>query len=586
MIIELTFAQSVSGSLVSWYQALLILAPFVAWGWLVATKLEKDARFYHLKHERWNSIHLAAAFAALAVMLLVPWFLLGWPVGILLLLAPILVYWRVRNAAVPEAQRYHLSSDSFGNKLAARRQARAAKQALLQFVDSNGRTRSTPLKDEPLFPVHMLAEDVVGPALAARASRIEMEVGPSGTAVMQTIDGVRYKRAAVPTDISMRMIDYLKDIAGLDAADRRRRQAGAFVLKGPGGETQINIITNGSSTGQRVRIDFEREKRMHKPFDGIGLLAPQLEALRAFEQPHERHGVILIGAPTGHGLTTTAYSFLSRHDAYTSNVKTLEREVMVQLLGVDQTQWDPTNPDIDYATNLQSILRRDPDIVLTADVRDQDTARVITEPGMKGPLIYVQQPLPTIDDQIRDWFKKVGDGKNAIKALRAVVNQRLLRTLCPNCRQAYQPTPEQLKKLNLPPKKGGQLYRASGKVQVKNKIEDCPVCGGHGYLGQTGVFEVMIVDAEVRKHLGALDLKSARAHARRQNMIYLQEAALSKVITGETDIEEVVRATSAGRPAQAGAAPTASAGSPASGAAAKPPGGPAAVSKQPSPAGG
>jgi len=274
------------------------------------------------------------------------------------------------------------------------------------------------------------------------------------------------------------------------------------------------------------------------------LLSQQLEQLRAFEQMHERHGVILIGAPPGHGLSTTAYSFLSRHDAYTSNVKSLEREVLVQLLGVDQVQWDPSNPDIDYATNLQSILRRDPDIVLADEVRDTETARVIVEPGMKGPLIYIQQPLPTVTDQIRDWVKKVGDVKDAVRALRAVTNQRLLRTLCPNCRQAYTPTPEQIKKLNLPAKKVSQLYRASGKVQVKNKIENCKVCGGTGYLGQTAAFEVMIVDDEGRKLLGTGDLKAALAHARRNNMFYIQEAALAKVISGETDLDEVVRVTS------------------------------------------
>ena len=97
-----------------------------------------------------------------------------------------------------------------------------------------------------------------------------------------------------------------------------------------------------------------------------------------------------------------------------------------------------------------------------------ETARVAVDPGMKGPLIYVQQPLASIEEQIRDWVKRVGDLKDATKALRAVINQRLMRALCPNCRQAYQPSPEQIKKLNLPAKKVGQLHRASGKVQVED----------------------------------------------------------------------------------------------------------------------
>jgi type II secretory ATPase GspE/PulE/Tfp pilus assembly ATPase PilB-like protein len=169
---------------------------------------------------------------------------------------------------------------------------------------------------------------------------------------------------------------------------------------------------------------------------------------------------------------------------------------------------------------------------------------------MQGPMIYIQQPLPTIVDQIRDWVKRVGDVKQATRAMRAVTNQRLLRSLCPNCRQAYTPTPEQIKKLNLPAKKVSQLYRAGGKVQVKNKIEDCPVCSGTGYLGQTGAFEVFVVDEDARKLLASGDLKGALAHARRKNMIYLQEAAMAKVIAGETTLDEVVRVLAA--PAQGG----------------------------------
>jgi len=562
MITQLLLAQHVVASpLLGWWKALLILPPFMAWAWLVATKLDKDARYYHLNYQMWNGIHLAAGVIALAAMLLIPFFLLSWPVGILILLAPVLVYWRIRDQSVPEGEQFKLTGEGILAKLAARKQARASQQALIQFIDSKGKTRDTPLREDPLYAVHMLAEDMLGPAIAARASRVEMNVANNGGSISQLIDGIRYKRETVPTESSIRMIDYLKDIAGLDLAERRRRQIGAFRLRGPSGESEINIVTAGSSSGQSLRVDFDRSKRMHKPFDAIGLLAQQLESLRVLAEPHERHGIILLGAPPGHGLTTTAYSFLSRHDAYTSNVKSLEREIMVQLLGVDQVQWDPHNPDIDYATNLQSILRRDPDVVLTGEIRDNETARVIIEPGMKGPLIYIQQPLPTIVDQIRDWVKKVGDVRDATKALRAVTNQRLLRSLCPNCRQAYQPSPEQLKKLNLPAKKVSQLYRAGGKVQVKNKIENCPVCGGTGYLGQTAAFEVMIVDDEARKLLAGGDLKAALGHARRNNMYYLQEAALAKVISGETDLDEVVRVTSPARAAEGGSAAPPTAGS-------------------------
>ena len=238
----------------------------------------------------------------------------------------------------------------------------------------------------------------------------------------------------------------------------------------------------------------------------------------------------------------------SRHDGYTSNIKTIETDVQVRIDGVDHVQWDPTNAAVNYATNLQSILRRDPDVVMAGRITDQESGKVVSEPGMKGPLIYVPLRTGTIGTAIREWVKLVGDLKRAIAPLRAVTNQRLLRTLCPNCKQAYQPSADRLARLHLPADKVKQLFQASGKVQVKNKIEQCPVCGGTGYLGQTGIFEVMMVNDEVRRALIAGDLKAGLAAARRGKMIYLQEAALTKVVSGETPIEEVIRVTSPSKP--------------------------------------
>ncbi|MHC4414497.1 MAG: ATPase, T2SS/T4P/T4SS family [Planctomycetota bacterium] len=538
---------AVSAQMLSVVKVLLMFATFVPWAWLVSSKLDKDARLHHLKHRVFNAVHLASGVAALAAMLLVPIFWVGWPIGIIILAAPVLTYWRIRDQKLPEAQRFTLSGRAFADRLVARKQSRATHGAMLRFADAEGDEHKVPLKDDPRYPIHIVAEDLISPALEARATQIDLAVGAGGGTASQTIDGIRYKREPIPRESAMPLVDYLKGVAGLNVEDRRRRQTADFRMITPTGSVQLSLLTAGSSSGVELRILFDRAKRLLKPFDGLGLLPSQLEALRGLEETHERHGVILIGAPAGHGLTTSRYSFVARHDAYTSNIKTLEREVLVEIDGVDQVRWDPDNPDVDYATNLQSILRRDPDVVLVAEMADGETARTAAEPGMQGPLIYIPLRAATIGQQVREWAKLVGDLKTAITPLRAVSNQRLLRTLCPNCRQPYQPTPEQLQKMSLPAAKVKQLYRASGKVQVKNKIESCPVCGGTGYLGRSGAFEVMVVDDEVRRQLMAGDLKSALGHARRNKMIYVQEAALSKVVNGESTIEEVIRVTAPAR---------------------------------------
>lgn len=541
--------------LVGFVQPVLMLLTFIPWAWLISAKLEKDAKYYHMNWLMWNAVYMGGGVAALAAILFIPIFWVGWPVGILLLLGPILAYWNVRNKEVPENARFYLTATGLRGALEDRKARAAAKGATLFFIDRQKKDVPVPLREDPMFEVYMRTEELLGPALASRATKVEVASGANGALVSQTIDGVRFKREPMPVDVAGKVIDFLKSIAGLDIEDRRRRQTGELKVKSAGAEHVLTIAVNGSSAGQSMRLDIDRTMRISKPFDSLGLLPQQMEALRVFEQVHERHGVILLGAPAGQGVTTMGYSFISRHDAFTSNIKTIERQIELRLDGVDHVQYDPSNPAVDFATNLQSILRRDPDIVLVADVKEPNTGKVAATPGLQGPLIYVLQQQNSVPAQIQEWFKAVGDLKLAAKGLRAVVNQRLVRALCPQCKQAFSPSAEQARTLNLPAGKTHQLFRAGGKVQVKNKIENCPVCLGTGYLGQTGLFEVMVLDDEARKLLSTGDLKGAYAHARRNKMIYLQESALLKVRSGETTLEEVARVTAP----EAGAAPGAAA---------------------------
>lgn len=535
---------------VSWWKALLMFPPFMGWGWIIATKIDKDARFFHLNVHMWNGVNLAAGVAALACMLFIPIFWAGWFVGMAILISPMLIYLKVRNENVPEGQQFYLSGATLADRFESRRAKRASRDALIHFTNSEDKSLPAPLKDEPHYPIHMLIEDLLTPAILSRAARLDMTITPKGCSTTQLVDGMRYKRDPIAAEDALKVFDYIKEIAGLNVEERRKRQRGICKITVEMDKIELSITSAGSSAGHTLRIDFDLESQISKPVDHLGLLPSQLEELRASEEIHERHGVILIGAPRGQGLTTTVYAMLSRHDAYIANIKTLERDIHLRLDGPDQVLFDPTNPDIDYATNLQSILRRDPDIVLTDDIQDNDSAILIAESGKEGPLIYVPQVQSTIIDQIRIWVKMIGDVKLATKSLRIVMNQRLLRTLCPNCRQPYTPTPEQLKKLNLPAKKVTELFKAGGKIEIKGKIEDCPICRGTGFLGQTAAFEVFSITPEIRKILGTGDLKTAMAHARRNKMIYLQEAALSKVISGLTSIEEIIRVTTPAKEAK------------------------------------
>ena len=195
----------------------------------------------------------------------------------------------------------------------------------------------------------------------------------------------------------------------------------------------------------------------------------------------------------------------------------------------------------DYTSQLQTIIRRDPEGILFADLVEPRAAKIAVKPGKEGPLIFITMPATSMTELISKWASFVANPRQSFDALQAVVFQKLVRKLCENCRVAYKPS-EDLAKQGLPLSTVEQLYRKGGQVEQKNKLIICPICKGSGYLGQVGVFETMFLDSETRKHLIAGDLKAAIACARRNKcFIRLQEAAWQKVASGETSLEEFGR---------------------------------------------
>ncbi len=543
----------VAYSLVSWLKPVLLFGTLIPYLW-VATKIELDTRKFLLPVTVWNGILLGVGALAVGVALAIPIFWAGWPVMILILAGTLWAYWQWRDKRVPNHAKFQLFSADLGKKLEARKARKAQAEAILKFADAKGKHPPIPSREAPEYPIYMAVEALIAPALERRASRVEViSTGPNQpVAPSHVIDGVRYKAEALPPNVVNEAIDFVKKLAGLDLQDRRRRQSVDMKIGGPTRDALATVTTWGSNAGQSLRIDFDRVKSLQVPFDNLGLVGPQLEALKVYAEPAKRHGVVLLSAPSGQGLTTMAYGLLARHDAYTCNIKTLEKLVEAQLEGVDHSQFNPANPTVDFATNLQSILRRDPDVVYCSDVSDANAGRIAAGPGISGPLVYVGMPSDSIPIALAEWLRAVGDVKSATRCLVAVVHQRLIRKVCEACRQPLQPTPELLKRLGVPQGKTVNLFRQNGKVQVKNRIEDCPVCQGTGYFGLTGCFEVLIVDEQVREALAMNDVKNAYLAARRAGkLITVQEAAMTKVRDGVTTVDEVARVFPAAKPAPA-----------------------------------
>lgn len=536
--------------LLSPWKPLLFWAVLCAWGWLVGSRLYPDATRLHLGNHGWAMIWLASGFIGFLVMLFSWNFYISFFAGIAVLLIPILIYWKQRNAAVDESHRFYIR---FGRDPAAvkrRRMARrAAANATLGFSGPDGDV-PVPAKEDPLLGTWLQLEELLLPTLRQGGTRIDLALSGGGLASTSMVHTMRSKQDAISSEDGMLVINLLKTIAGLDQSETRRKQHGQFTVNGEEtGRHVLDVMLSGSSKGIKGRIDIDRFDRANLGIDLIGMLPEQLKVLEDLKPEEKRTGIVLIAAPLGHGSTTTGYAITSMHDAYLSMIKTLEMQLEGRLEGVDQVDFSALDDGTDYAIQLQSILRRDPDVLL-AEVRDAETAQVAARASQDSTLQVLMIRADSAATGIREWVRNVGDVPSAAKGLQAIISQRLVRVLCHQCRQAVHPADP--KQLGLA--EGAVIYRASGEIEVKNRVEPCPSCKGTGYNGVTGIFEVMTVTVDIQRLLASGDLKGAMAQARRDRMLLLQETGLRRVAEGITSLEEVQRVlappkTSKGAPA-------------------------------------
>lgn len=520
----------------------------------LVSKLVADVRLCGLPSHKWHGILIGGLAAGFFAGILIPTFWASWPAQIIFTAAPMCWYWKVRNAAVPDKMKFIIGGDKVRAYFKKRGTSKSLAGARLSFKDSNKKDRANPGKNDAVLAAFQAADSLLGGALQRRASRVDLVVKTDGVTAAITVDGLRSKVDTATSEITMAMIDFLKDLCGLDVKERRKRQSGSCWVVDQENLIPLALSIAGSSTGQQMRIDFDRAKNMGRTLDQVGFLPAQDKAIKDLADPMSRGGVVLVSAPVGQGLTSTCLALITGHDPFTAAVKTLEKNLAHRLDGVDHQVWNPAQGSVDYVTQLQSIIRRGPDVIYADDLSEAGVGKLIAAPNNSEIRFYVALPVDGVAAAITEWFKAVGDVKLAATPLRMVVAQKLCRKLCSACRVPYQPSAEQAKKLGISASKPVEIFKSSGKVQTKNKIIDCPMCNGTGFLGQIMISEVLIVDDEARGFLAKGDLKSAYNSSRMQHKLPgLQESALLRVRDGTTSIEEVIRVLS---PAAKPAAPT------------------------------
>ena len=533
--------------LMSPVQPVLLLAAFTAWGYVIAKIYDPDAERWYLDRQRWNAIHVLLGCAALAAVFLLPSALIGLPVMAGILLLDLILYYVAHNKSdrVPASQKWSLNADSWKAQREERAKSKRSGSSKLTLAGPAG-PLAVPPKETPEYELRLSVEQMLLDAVDQRASDLEIVPAKDNVyARVVTVDGVPSKPEAMRESEALASIDLLKAATGLDVSDRRRKLTGDMTIGMGESNQRVRVQTSGGSSGVRARVLFNPGARVRFEIDGLGLLPQQLKTV---EELVTERGIVLVAATPRGGRTSTMYALTRKHDAYIENVQTIELDPQDLLEGVKATHFDPMADGPDYATTLRSLVRRDPDVVLVGELPDQETAQEVCSADHARTRTYVGLRADNSLGAIQGFVKGVGDAKKASDGLRGVITQKLARKLCENCKTEYRPTAEMLKKLGVPADKAPSvLYRKGGQVLIKNKPEVCPVCRGTSFVGQIGVIEVFPLDEQDRELIAKEDWAGLRQSLRKKRLPTIQEAAVAKVLTGETSVEEVVRITSGGR---------------------------------------
>ena len=388
-------------------------------------------------------------------------------------------------------------------------------------------------------PVVRLVDLILSEGIISRASDIHIEPEEGGFAVRYRIDGVLRQVMKVPRAAGFPLISRIKIISSLDIADRLRPQDGRARVAVNGVPVDLRVSTLPASLGEKVVIRILDSRATVLSLDALGLNPDEFTAFKSLLDHHE--GILLVTGPTGSGKTTTLYSGIRSIQSGKTNIVTVEDPVEYRLQGIVQVQVHE-KAGLTFANALRSILRQDPDVVLVGEIRDRDTAQIAVQASLTGHLVL--STLHT-NDAANAVTRLVDIGIEPYKiaaSLRGVVAQRLMRKLCPACKEVWvESVPEKLEKW-VP--KGTPLYRAVG----------CPECAMTGYRGRFSIFEVLTVSPEVERLIGAGATADKIAEAAKAGgMKGLWESGLAHILRGESSLDELTRVVDAPHEGEEGA---------------------------------
>ncbi|HET9753619.1 MAG TPA: type II secretion system ATPase GspE, partial [Myxococcales bacterium] len=339
-------------------------------------------------------------------------------------------------------------------------------------------------------PIIRLVNSLLFRAAKERASDIHIEPQERDICVRFRVDGVLQEVIRPPKRFQNSIISRVKIMGGLNIAEKRLPQDGRIRVKLAGRDIDIRLSTTPTVYGERVVMRLLDKSTVLLDLVEIGMDPEQLRVMESLI--HRSHGIILVTGPTGSGKTTTLYAALSRINRPDLNIMTIEDPVEYQLQGISQTAVNP-KIELTFANGLRSFLRQDPDVIMVGEIRDLETAEIAIQASLTGHLV-----LSTVhtNDAAGAITRLVDMGVEPFlvaSSLMGVLAQRLVRVLCRDCRVPYVPEPEELKEIGLTPE---QVREATGGMIYKP--EGCEQCNKTGYRGRSGIYEVMLIDDDIR----------------------------------------------------------------------------------------
>ena len=382
-------------------------------------------------------------------------------------------------------------------------------------------------------PTIRLVNSMIERAITERASDIHIEPLEDQLRVRMRIDGILREILTVPKNLQSSVISRLKVMSGLDISERRIPQDGRFNVRIKDRDIDLRVSTLPTVYGEKVvaRLLDKSGGRIDK--EAIGLCGPDLEKYNKLI--HCNNGVVLIVGPTGSGKSTTMYAMISELNTPQVNLVTLEDPVEYNVDGINQVQINEKT-GLTFAGGLRSILRQDPDIIAVGEIRDGETAEIAMRAAITGHVvlstIHTNDAVGTVE-RLAD----IGVENYLIaSALKGVISQRLVRRICPHCKQAYNPQPEQAHSLGIEWSEDLSFYRGTG----------CASCFNTGYRGRIAVFEIMPVTRAVREKISAganREELEKELHSDGSNFVSLKDNAKRLVLEGTTSLEEALRVT-------------------------------------------